>query len=115
MSSTKSILIPESESGNALALLLGTEHPNTQGDTSFLDLAKELKMQAGCPECLEAALKSHIYLITQKYQKILALWKEAGCPDPGEWPDLYTDLFLVSYLRMESALARRSAEEESLK
>ena len=83
-----------------LNLLLGTQIPNRQGDMSCLSLAKELRMQADCPKCLEMALTAHTYLIRQKYQKLLSQWKAAGYPDPGSWPDLHTDLLLISYLRM---------------
>lgn len=92
----------------ALSLLLGTETPNRKGDTASLSLASELRMQAECPKCLEMALKTHVYLIRQKYQNMLSQWKAAGYPDPGSWPDLDTDLFLVSYLRMASAIASNS-------
>jgi hypothetical protein len=87
----------------ALCLLLRTDQPNIQGDTSSLSLARELMMQLECQDCVEMALKAHTYLILQKYQRMLSQWKAAGCPDPGSWPDLYTDSFLVSYLRMAEA------------
>jgi hypothetical protein len=90
----------------AVSLLLDTDLPNRQGDMSCLNLAKELRMQAECQRCFEAALTAHTYLIRQKYQKMLCLWKTAGCPDLGGWPDLHTDLFLVSYIRMAFACAR---------
>jgi hypothetical protein len=96
----------QSRSGDAereLSLLLGSEAPNRQVDTSCLNLAKELRMQADCQGCPELALKAHTYLIRQKHQSMLSRWKAAGCPDPGLWPDLHTDLFLVSYLRMAAA------------
>jgi hypothetical protein len=108
-------ITPQYQNGDAgmeLSLLLGTEVPNRQGDTPSLSLARELRMQADCPDCLEMALKAHTYLIRQKYQKILSQWKESGCPDPGPWPDLHTDLFLVSYLRMASLVSNAQAEPQ---
>jgi hypothetical protein len=92
------------ENDSALRLLLGSEIPNRQGDMSCHSLTKIVRGQADCLDCLEMDLKAHIYLIRQKYQKALARWKLAGCPDLGAWPDLYSDSFLVSYLRMEFIL-----------
>ena len=57
-------------------------------------------MAADCPRCMEAELMAHNVLMRQKYQSMLARWKSVGFPDPGLWPDLHTDLLLVSYLRM---------------
>lgn len=101
------------QSGNGdaekgLCRLLHTDQPNVRGDMSSLSLAKELRMQSDCRDCVEMALKAHTCLIRQKYQRMLCRWKEAGCPDPGSWPALDTDLFLVSYLRMASALDQSS-------
>lgn len=87
-----------------LQRLLGSDFPNRQGEISSLSLTKTVQEQVDCQECFEMALQAHIYLIRQKYQKALSLWKACGCPDLGAWPDLHTDLFLVSYLRMSQVL-----------
>jgi len=66
-----------------------------------LALVKELEMQADCQKYIDTALKAHIYLTAQKYQKIPRLWKEIGYPDLKAWPGLYDlciHLFLNSYL-----------------
>lgn len=91
---------------NALDLLLGSDGPNRQGDIQSLSLTKTVQDEANCPDCFEMGLKAHIYLISRKYQTMLTQWKSAGYPDLGAWPDLDTDLFLVSYLRMAQAVAK---------
>ena len=103
----RAAITPESQNENApslLKLLLHSGPPNRQGDIASLSLTKEAQMQASCQECFDMGLRAHIFLTTQKYQRMLARWRDAGCPDLGEWPDLHTDYFLVSYLRMAEVL-----------
>ena len=76
--------MPQSENENAVALLLGSEILNRQGDTASLSLTKIVNSEANCLDCLRTRLKAQISLISQKYQKMLARCKEAGCPDLGE-------------------------------
>lgn len=83
----KSFIVQNQNDNGAVGSRIPDRVPNSLSENipplKFSEFVRGLE----CPEILRLEAQEKTHLVVQKCKHALSLWKVAGYPDLGEWPD----------------------------